>query len=345
MLVMKKNRFKFWLCVFFVFCGSCAEAQTTKEYMTNHIEYTQGNYLPYDCMVRDMPKTTKPPKSYKSFYISHYGRHGSRFHYSSKDYRDLCDKFLKADSANALTPLGKSVKERFSKMNELYGDRAGDLTDKGAEQHRGIARRMMKSYPSVFKKNAYVDAKSSTTVRCVLSMDAFCQELKAENPKLRIHNESSKRLMCYLANDPTRDRDERLNDEAWSKAYGDLHYRLVHPSRMIGILFSDPAYVGENIDTIAFMRKFYEMKNSLASEDSDMNFDDVWTNEELYDNWVVQNAWWYGAYGPCPLTQNKSRFFANDLLKKIEGVNENEKEEENDDDEDIENYLKNLENK
>ena len=35
----------------------------------------------------------------------------------------------------------------------------------------------------------------------------------------------------------------------------------------------------------------------------------------------------------------------NDLLKKIEGTNINEKEEENEDDEDIENYLKNLENK
>ena len=35
----------------------------------------------------------------------------------------------------------------------------------------------------------------------------------------------------------------------------------------------------------------------------------------------------------------------NDLLKKIEGTNINEKEEENEDDEEIENYLKNLENK
>ena len=36
----------------------------------------------------------------------------------------------------------------------------------------------------------------------------------------------------------------------------------------------------------------------------------------------------------------------NDLLKKIEGGNNNDKEEDNeDDDEDIENYLKNLENK
>lgn len=289
-------------------------AQTTKEYMMDHIMLTSGNYVPYPS---EFPEQTKAPKGYKPFYISHYGRHGSRYHHTAVDYKNMYELFAKADSAKALTEKGKSVKDRFEQMYTLYYDRAGDLTTKGVQQHRGIADRMYHSFPEVFKKNAIVDVKSSTSVRCVMSMDAFCQQLKSLEPTLQISNESSKRLMYYLANDPMEDKNKRLALKEWNDAFGDLHYRLIHPTRMINQLFSDKNYVEKNIDTIPFMRKFYEIKGSLLSDDSPINFDDVWTKEEMYNNWVVQNAWWYGAYGPCPMTLNRSRYFANDLLKNI----------------------------
>ncbi|MEE3483215.1 MAG: histidine-type phosphatase [Bacteroidales bacterium] len=291
-----------------------ANAQTTKEYMMDHIVLTSGNYVPYP---DQFPAQTKAPKGYKPFYISHYGRHGSRYHHTAKDYLNMYQIFAQADSANALTEKGKSVGQRFKQMYDLYYDRAGDLTKKGAQQHRGIAERMYQSFPMVFRKNAVIDVKSSTSVRCVMSMDAFCQQLKAMEPTLQINNESSKRLMYYLANDPMEDKNKRLAREEWEKPFGNLHYRLIHPSRMIHQLFSDMNYVNAHVDTIAFMRKFYEIKGSLLSDDSPINFDDVWTKEEMYNNWVVQNAWWYGAYGPCPMTLNRSRYFANDLLKHI----------------------------
>lgn len=292
-------------------CTGSLFAQTTKEFMMDHIEYTAGNYTSYPTT---FPKQTAAPKGYEPFYISHYGRHGSRYHHTAADYRNLYEMFAKADSANALTAKGKSVKARFETMYQRYYDRAGDLTTKGVAQHQGIADRMFHSFPQVFKKNSVIEVKVSTSVRCVMSMSAFCQELKALQPSLDIRAESSKRLMYYISNDPMEDKNRRLADTAWSKPFGDLHYRLIHPSRMVNQLFKDMDYVAKNIDTIAFMRKFYEVKNSLVCDDSDINFDDVWTKEEMYNNWVVQNAWWYGAYGPCPLTQNKSRFFAKDLL-------------------------------
>lgn len=288
-----------------------AFAQTTKEFMMEHIEYTFDNYTTYP---DTFPKQTKAPKGYEPFYINHYGRHGSRYHHTASDYKMFRDLFAKADSANALTFDGKSVKNRFDQMYQRYYDRAGDLTTKGAAQHRGIADRMFHSFPQVFHKNAVIDVKASTSVRCVMSMDAFLQQLKSLQPSLDIKTESSKRLMYYISNDPMEDKNRRLADTAWSRPFGDLHYRLIHPDRMVRQLFSDMDYVSKSFDTIVFMRKFYEIKNSLVCDDSDINFDDVWTKEEMYNNWVIQNAWWYGAYGPCPLTQNKSRFFAKDLL-------------------------------
>ena len=109
-------------------CASLASAQTTKEFMMEHIEYTAGNYTSYPTT---FPKQTPAPKGYEPFYISHYGRHGSRYHHTAVDYRNLYEMFAKADSANALTATGKSVKARFETMYQRYYDRAGDLTTKG----------------------------------------------------------------------------------------------------------------------------------------------------------------------------------------------------------------------
>ena len=61
-------------------------------------------------------------------------------------------------------------------------------------------------------------------------------------------------------------------------------------------------------------------KNTLvkrAMDSLNIDFSDVWTKEELYNNWRVQNAWWYANSGPCPLTLSKNPLLARNLLKNI----------------------------
>jgi len=104
----------------------------------------------------------------------------------------------KADKAGALSDTGKSVLLRLDTVwNEVEG-RGGDLSPLGVRQHRGIAERMIKNYPEVFKNNSKISARSTIVVRCVLSMDAFCERLKEINPTLDITRESSNRYMKYL---------------------------------------------------------------------------------------------------------------------------------------------------
>ncbi len=294
-----------------LFCFS----QQTASYIDS-LWYTLGNYAPYKSAAT---ANAKPPKGYRPFYVSHYGRHGSRFHYSSSDYKKMYAVFQKADSADALTQVGKSVEERLRLMCERFADRAGELTPLGAAQHKEIAHNMVRNYPEVFGKNAVIDVKSSTSHRCLLSMDAFCRQLVAEQPNMDIRTESGNRLMSYLSSPKKADAEisERQKDSVWQTAFGRLHGEYIHPMRMVRQLFADSAYVAANVDTIAFMRNFYTLNCSLASLPSDIHFKDVWTREELVGNWIVQNAWWYGSYGPCPMTGNEGRFYAVELLKKI----------------------------
>lgn len=294
--------------------GVTVSAQTTEGEMMANINKCGSNYFAYSPEIKPY---TAAPEGFVPFYISHYGRHGSRYHYSADDFKKMYGIMQRADSAEALTVLGKSVKERFGIIYKDGELKAGDLTQKGAEQHRGIAERMVKNYPEVFANGAKIDAKSSTSVRVVLSMGAFCQQLKAMNPSLNITNEASKRVMNYI-NFEDEKLKNNLENEEWKRRFDEMHQKLLHPERMMNALFSDSAYVQKNIDRVAFVRKFYELNSSLQGMDSlNVNFNDVWTKEELFENWRLQNMWWYGAYGSCPVTGATSPQMAKNLLKNI----------------------------
>ena len=57
----------------------------------------------------DNPVLTPAPKGYKPFYISHYGRHGSRWLLHDSEYDEVMAVFRAADAANAFTERGREV--------------------------------------------------------------------------------------------------------------------------------------------------------------------------------------------------------------------------------------------
>ena len=144
-------------------------------------------------------KYTAPPAGYRPFYLSHYGRHGSRFHQPADHYHELYRTLARADSLGKLTDLGKSLLERANFLDGYAAPRAGDLTQLGAQQHQGIAKRMVKNFPELFRNGSRVEAYASTSTRCVVSMAAFLEELRAQRPALDIHQDSGKYLMAFIS--------------------------------------------------------------------------------------------------------------------------------------------------
>ena len=49
------------------------------------------------------------PDGYDPFYISHYGRHGSRYVIDADQYEDVLNVLKTASADDKLTPLGQSV--------------------------------------------------------------------------------------------------------------------------------------------------------------------------------------------------------------------------------------------
>ena len=173
-----------------------AQSQSAFDQITKDWRFSASNY----CIYPDtqLAKQTPAPMGKVPFYISHYGRHGSRYLSQRKAYLQPYQALQKADSLGKLTPVGKDVLRQMALIiNESEG-RWGDLSPLGAQQHRGIARRMMTNFPEVFEGKAHIDAKSTTVPRCILSMGAALQAMKAKNPKLQVKMEASARDMWYM---------------------------------------------------------------------------------------------------------------------------------------------------
>ena len=141
--------------------AATAGAQSAYDEIKADIDKAGGVYFMYPF---DTPSATPAPKGYEPFYISHYGRHGSRWLLRASEYTEVLETFGKAAREGALSEFGQDVLRRVERACSDGEGRAGDLTPLGAEQHYGIAERMFESYPEVFRGNARVDAQSTVVV-------------------------------------------------------------------------------------------------------------------------------------------------------------------------------------
>ncbi len=123
-------------------------------------------------------KDTPAPGGFKPFYISHYGRHGSRSHGSDASLKKLVSYLQVAADEGILTPSGDTLFYYAKKVLELHDGMDGRLTPRGAREHEMLARRMYQRYPGVFR-NGEVHALSSVVPRCLVSMAAFTSSLQS----------------------------------------------------------------------------------------------------------------------------------------------------------------------
>lgn len=250
------------LVLSFLLFQSPLEAQTARDEIRNNVCLSASNYLAYPGP--SQKKLTPAPKGYSPFYISHYGRHGSRFLISPDDYDVPVRVLARADSLGKLTPLGKDVLRRVTMLRDEAAGRLGELTELGAEQHKQIARRMYERFPEVFKGNVVVDAKSTVVIRCILSMENEMQQLLLMNPKLTIKHDASMHDMYYMnQSDPAlyAQKMPRRAEVMWKEYCS----RRVNPERLMLSLFSDSSYVRYEVDASDLNYKPFSQRNLLRN--------------------------------------------------------------------------------
>ena len=275
-----------------------------------------SNYLDYDRQLSTKP-LTPAPKGYEPYYMSHYGRHGSRWLISDGNYSRPIATLKLSKELGKLTSEGEKVLETLEAIYKTSTKRLGDLTTVGERQHHGIGKRMTQNFPEIFKaKDVMIDARSTTVNRCILSMIAECEELAAANPTARIHNDVSESLQYYL-NQPWEGVVKELGRNTGDKEDRDYSIKWTHPERLMKVLFNDQDFVYNNISAGALMRQLFHVACNMQSHETDLELFSLFTDDEIYDQWRQKNIGWYLDYGASPVSGGKMPFSQLNLLKNI----------------------------
>ena len=291
------------------------ETSAKEEIMANRF-LAGSNYLDYD---RQLPTKalTPTPKGYEPYYMSHYGRHGSRWLISDGNYSRPIATLETAKEMGKLTAKGEEVLETLKAIYKTSTKRLGDLTTVAEPQHHGLGKRMTQNFPEIFKKkDVMIDARSTVVTRCILSMIAACEELAAANPTARIHNDVSESLQYYL-NQPWEGIVKEMGRNTGDKEDRDYSIKWTHPERLMKVLFNDQEFVYNNISAGALMRQLFHVACNMQSHDTDLELFSLFTDEEIYDQWRQKNIGWYLDYGPSPVSGGKMPFSQLNLLKNI----------------------------
>lgn len=300
--------------VAFIVAATSAFAQTTPEEVYATLEKAGGVYYAYPVTAS---QNTPAPRGYKPFYVSHYGRHGSRYLISDEDYRRVIDRFADAHAHNALTPLGEDVYRRLQQVWPEAEGRGGDLTPLGVRQHKGIASRMYKAYPEVFAGSPNITARSTTVVRCALSMAAFCEALKEQDPSLDIPRESSNRYKYYLDYHAPEWGGYVGDNGPWREEFRKFRQEHTRPDRLVNALFSDKDYVRRNVNPDNLMWDLYWVAVDMQNMETPVSFMDVFEPQELFDLWQVASYNFYVCNSNHTLSQGKNLANAHNLVRNI----------------------------
>jgi hypothetical protein len=288
-----------FLCAL-VAAGSAAYAQTdSKAALMADIERAGGVHYLYPT---NQPAPTSAPKGYKAFYVSHVGRHGSRYALGGSVYEDNLAIWSKGHEKGWLTPEGEAFYQAYKDFYPSIALREGNLTHKGQGQHRYIASQIYKNYPSVFKGETHAEAVSTVSHRVIVSMFSFLSQLDNTDKDFTFGADYGQPYQSYLLPDVIDSGAER---------HGEPEVKYIH--------FRD-----EVLDLDGMLAKWFTQPDSLVTNKYKFCYDlhtvistldntdvtevpqalySVYTPEERYKLWRVNNFRDYQLLGNSPDTE------------------------------------------
>ena len=291
-------------------------AQSVIDLIKQRPSYASCNYDVYPDSIT--AKLTPAPAGKKPFYISHYGRHGSRYISNRSGFDTPYFMMLHADSLDELTPTGQQVLRHMNNIMRNTEGRWGELTGYGKQQMQNIGRRMAERFPEVFHPGANVTCISTVVPRCIESMGSLAMEMLQVCPQLHITMQASKRTQWYMNYQDKKLRKSYMTPEA-QKAIDAYTATRMGNTRLMELIFKNPDIAEEFVNQEDF--SYYLMKMGLFQLNTNFNRNTnligLFNTNDLYRMWQVDNAYWYLQHGACKLNGGNQPYTQRHLLKKM----------------------------
>ena len=235
-------------------------------FLPSHAQYEKLGGVYYAYPVTETQLATAP-EGYEPFYISHYGRHGSRWLPNDKRYIWVNRQF---EDSKRLTKLGKSVRKRLTKIWKNAEGNGGLLTPLGGRQHRGIAHRMYQNFPQLFTAESHLTAHSSTANRCKTSMENFVSELKMLNSSIQIDPITREEDMAWIAY-KSQEQNYLEHSRNWQLP--------ISTDRFINALFTDASQMSES-NRLKLLSELHTIASDMQDVELNVSLYDIFTDEE-----------------------------------------------------------------
>ena len=223
------------------------------------------------------PQLQTAPEGYEPFYISHYGRHGSRWLPNDSRYEWVNKQF---EDQSRLTKLGKNVRKRLAKVWKNAKGNGGQLTSLGGRQHRGIARRMYQNFPQLFTAEAHLTAHSSTVNRCKTSMENFVSEIKTQNPSVQIDPITREEDMAWIAY-KSKEQSYLEHSRVWPLS--------ISTDRFINALFTDASHLTK-LNREKLLTELHTIASDMQDVEIKVSLYDLFTEEEMQAVYQLNNS-------------------------------------------------------
>jgi len=291
-------------------------AQTAAQEIRQNVLCTASNYMAYPGPIQQV--LTPAPQGMKPFYISHYGRHGSRFHSRPSMYNEPYLTLARADSLGKLSDLGREVMLRLDIIRKDAENRWGELTPLGVQQQKDIARRMMERFPEVFEGHTDIDARSTGVGRCILSMEYALMEMLQHNPDLNVHHNATHRDMDYL-----NLQDKKLMALKFNKPAKEWYDRYVsqtaHHAHLMRELFADTLYANKHVNMVDLSVQLFLIAAIMQNTELGQHITlyDLFDYDESYRIWKIGNARWYIGWGAADVNGAVQPYAQRNLLRRL----------------------------
>ena len=291
-----------------------AQAQRFVDALMENPDRAASNYQSYEFHETDL---TPAPKGYMPFYISHYSRHGSRYH-TGESYFRLCMPYMAAcDSLDILSDKGKEWYKDAQTILGEHQEMFGMLTTLGCEEQQGIGQRIAERFPEVFsaKNGRKVIRNRCTRVqRSIVSMASFNTAVARHSPDMEFTFAAGNRFRAYLNADPENyPALDRFDDEV-----EDSLKHLINTDRVFDRLFTDPEAAHEIItDPYSFAKGIFLV--SVISPNTDAHPDMLkhFHKDDILGHWIIRNNIFYAGYGNSSELGHEVATVARPLIRDI----------------------------
>lgn len=243
----------------------------------------QGSLKPYTAPAKEYAY----PDSLAPVFINHVGRHGSRFPASSTHCKQMLKALEDAQEQGTITSRGKELLEIVNAAIETADGQWGALDYLGMEEQRGIAARMYTRYPTLFKEKR-VEAISSYSPRCVMSMYSFTHQLTRMNNTIELSTGSGRgKSLLMRPFDVEMSYKDFIELGQWKEPYQQHVDRVVTTTALARVLGEDFDYGDTDPKELAIVE--YYVIAGMSAMEMECDASRFFTTEEYNALWSCFN--------------------------------------------------------